>query len=109
MTTSLVIGSLKTTTSGNDQFLHAWVLCDTIKESTNAGHPTYQEYHDFLMSTGEKPEDSIINNCSSRKVNVAETDFLEPYTPVDDHYAEATDLSLYMGAQGIDVDIFMIF
>ena len=47
--------------------------------------PTYQEYYDFLISTAEKLEDSIINNSSSQKVNVAETNFLEPYTPAEDH------------------------
>ena len=82
MTVSLVIESLKTATSGNDQLLHAWALCDTIKETTNTGvAPTYKEYQNFLMSAAEKLEDSIIDNSSSQKVNVGETDFLQPYTP----------------------------
>lgn len=106
MTTSLAIGFPKTEISGNDQLLYTWVLCDTIRESADTGvATTYQDYYDFFMSTAEKLEDSIINNSSSLKVNVVKTDFLEPYTPADDHYTEAIDLSLYMGAQGTDVDM----
>ena len=71
--------------------------------------PTYQEYYDYLMSIAEKLEDVIIDNSSSRKVNVAETDFLEPYTPFGNHYAEATDLSSYMGTRGTDVDMIYDF
>ena len=81
-------------------------MCDTIKETTNTGvAPTYKEYQNFLMSAAEKLEDSIIDNSSSQKVNVGETDFLQPYTPADDKYGEASDLSLYMGAQGMDVNM----
>lgn len=55
------------------------------------------------MPTVKKIEDNIINNSSSRKVNVAETDFLEPYFPADDHYAEESNLLSYMRACGKDV------
>ena len=55
------------------------------------------------MSTAEKLEDIIIRNSLSRKVNVAETDFLVPYSPADDNYAKAPDLSSYMGARVMDV------
>lgn len=75
-------------------------MCDTIKETTNASvAPTYQEYSIFLMSTAEKLEDTAIDNSVSQKVNVAKLYFLHLYSPTNDHYDEATNLSLYIGAQ----------
>ena len=67
--------------------------------------PTYQEYYDYLMSTAKKLENSVTNNSLSRKVNVAESDYIQPYSPFDDNYDAATNLSSYMGNRGGDIDI----
>lgn len=106
MTSSLATGFLKTATSGNDQLLHVWASCDMIKQTTNTDvAPTHQEYYYFLMSTAEKLDDSIIDNYTSQEVNMVKTDFLHPYSYTDDNYPKELDLSSYMGARGMDVDM----
>ena len=57
------------------------------------------------MSTAQQLEDSIIDNSTSRKVNAAESNYLDPYTPVDSLYAEATELLVFMGERNVDVDV----
>ena len=103
---SKAIRFLKTATSGNDQLLHASACCDMIKETNSPGvAPTNQEYYTFVMCICEKLEYTVIDNSTGGKVNVARLDFLHPYSPDDDNYDEATELSLYMGARGIDINI----
>jgi len=41
----------------------------------------------------------------SLKANIAESDNMQPYSPSDECYNEAADLSNYMAYQGNDVDM----
>ena len=94
----------QTATNGNDQLLNAWASCDIITEWINTRvAPTYQENYDLLMSIAKKLEDSDIDNCLDEKVNVAESDYIQPYSPSDDNHDTATGLSLYMEVRGGDI------
>ena len=87
MHTNLAIWFLKKTTNGNNQLIHAWIFCDTIKESTSAGvAPTYQEYYKFFNVHSWKARNSSIDNFSSWNVNVAGIDYLQPYSLTDNNY-----------------------
>ena len=97
MPSLLAIGFLKTATHGNNHLLNAWASSDTITERlTPNATPTYEEYFEFLMSHVKKLEDSVKDNSSSRRANVAESNHMQPYYPSDKYYDAATNLSNYM-------------
>ena len=55
------------------------------------------------MKFSKKVEAAIHNDTTSRKANSATSSYFSPYSPDDDLYKNATDLSSYMGERG-DVD-----
>ena len=50
-------------------------------------------------------EAAVTNNTTSRKANSAKSDYLLPYSPSDECYNDATDLSNHMVDQGRDADM----
>ena len=57
------------------------------------------------MGHAQKLEASITDNSTCQKANVAESDYMQPYSPSDKYYNDAADLSIYMAHQGADVDM----
>lgn len=57
------------------------------------------------MSHGKKVEDIITDNSLSQKANVAEYDYMQPYSSSDKYFDAATDLSNFMGNRGTDIDM----
>ena len=67
--------------------------------------PTYNEYYEYMLEYAKKLEAAVTDNNTSQKANAAESDYLQPYSPSDAWYNEATELSTYMIDRGEDVDI----
>ena len=44
----------------------------------------------------KKLEAASTNNTTSRKANVAESDYLQPYSPSDEYYDDEAELSTFM-------------
>ena len=102
----LAIGFFKRSTHGNIQLLNAWASCNTIIERLTPNvTPTYKGYFDFLMSHAKELEDSVANNSLSCRENVAESDYMQPYSPSDECYDVATDLSTYVRNRGVDINM----
>mmetsp|Transcript_17155 Transcript_17155/g.19339 ORF Transcript_17155/g.19339 Transcript_17155/m.19339 type:complete len:156 (+) Transcript_17155:1110-1577(+) len=103
---SMAVSFLKIATHGNSEFLSAWASCGTICENISTGSTlTYDQYFVYLVSHVKKLVDAINNNLMSLKANIAESDNMQPYSPSDECYNEAADLSNYMAYQGNDVDM----
>ena len=97
MPPSMSVGFFKISTHGNTELLSAWANCEIITERLTPNiAPTYDAYFEFLMSHAKKLEDSITNNLTSQKANVAESDYMQPYSPADEYFDKAADLSNFM-------------
>ena len=46
--------------------------------------PTYDQYFEYLMYHAKQLEATITDDNTSRKENVAESGYLEPYSPSDE-------------------------
>ena len=99
----MAIGFLLTASHGNSELQNAWATKRTICQSTTpATVPTYAEYFDYLMFHLKQLEVSSVDNTSTRKAHLSETDYLSQNSPSDPNYHQATDLSVYMGVQDAD-------
>ena len=102
---------LKTAASDNGQMLQAWTTIDAINpQDTNASTAiTYDRYQTYLMSTATLLEGAIIDKSTGQKVNAAKPNYLEPYTPADLFYVEATELKVLKGERDLNVDALQDF
>ena len=66
---------------------------------------TYDEYFEYMLGYTKKLEVAVTDNTTSRKANVAESDYLLPYSPSDECYNDASDLSSYMVDRGGDMNM----
>ena len=93
----MAVTILMSVTHGNSELRSAWATKETICQSqTLPTTPTYDEYFDYLMFHAKQLEASIIGNTTTRKANLAKSDYLQPYTSSDPFYKDSTNLSLYM-------------
>ena len=67
--------------------------------------PTYDQYFEYLMYHVKQLEAAITDNTTSRKANIAESDYMQPYSPSDEYYDDTADLLNYMAHQGADDDM----
>ena len=96
MPKSLAIMYLKSATHGNTQLLSAWAQCEAVTKNMKPNTtPTYDEYFEFMLNYAKKLEAVVTDNTTNRKENVAESDYLQPYSPSDEYYAAAAELSCY--------------
>ena len=103
---SLSIMYLKSTSHGNKKLLSAWTQFETMTETLKPGTtPTYEEYYEYLLGYTKKLEAAVTDNITNQKANAAESDYLQPYSPSDACYNDATKLSTYMIERGEDVDM----
>ena len=58
-----------------------------------------------MLKYAKKLEAAVTDNTTSRKANVAESDYLLPYSPSDECYNDASELLSYMIDQGGDIDM----
>ena len=106
MSPSMSVSFLKSATHGNTKLLNYWETYETIRQNLSPGSiPTYDQFFQYLMSHAKQLEDSITNNSTSWKANAAVSGYMQPYSPSDEHFDDATDLSNYMVHQGADVDM----
>ena len=102
----LTIMYLKSATYGNEKLLSAWVSCEAVTKNMHPNTtPTYDEYFEYMLEYAKKLEAAVTNNTTSRIENVAKSDYLQPYSPSDEYYDGAAELSFNMEDQGEDVDI----
>ena len=102
----MAVSFLMSATHDNSELRSAWATKETICQSQPPPTiPTYVEYFDYLMCHAKQLEASVTDNNTSRKANAAESDYLQPYSPSDAYYDDATDLSSYMIDRGGDVDM----
>ena len=66
---------------------------------------TYDEYFKYLMDHVKKLDDSITDNSTTRKANVAESGYMQPHSPANEYFDDAADLSNFMAHRGADVDM----
>ena len=57
-----------------------------------------------MFGYAKKLEAAVIDNTTSRKENVAKSNYLLPYSPSDKYYDNDAELSSYMVDRGEDVD-----
>ena len=106
MPDSLSIMYLKSVSHGNKELLYAWTQCETITETMKPGTtPAYNEYFEYMLNYAKKLEAAVTDNTTSLKAKAAESDYLQPYSPSNACYNDATELSPYMIDRGEDVDI----
>ena len=97
-------GLLKRAAHAEKALLQAWTAVEQIFANKNSGTATtYEEYWEYLVSTLEKLEEGMKANVT-RKVNIADTYYMDSYEPDNPYYAKATDLATFMGDRG-DVDV----
>ena len=70
--------------------------------------PTYDECYKYILRYAKKLKAAVTDNTTSCKANVAKSDYLLPYSPSDECYNNATELSYYMVYREGDVDIFQV-
>ena len=68
-------------------------------------NPAYNEYFEYMLGYAKKLVAAVTNNTTSQKENVAESDYLIPYSLSDECYNDAAELSSYMVDRGRDVDM----
>ena len=95
---------MRADTHGNKDLLASWAQYENVHDLMNKPAPTYDEYYAYLLKFSKKVEAAITNDTTSRKANSANSSYLSPYSPADEQYDNATDLSNYMGERG-DVDL----
>ena len=106
MPPSMTVSFLKSTTHGNTELLSALASCETIcKNIFTNSIPAYNQYFEYLMSNGKKLEDAITNNLTSCKANAAVSDYMQPYSPLDEYFDDDNDLSSFMAHRGTDVNM----
>ena len=102
----LAIMDVKLATHVNKELLSAWVQCEAMFETMIPNTtPLYDEYFEYMLGYAKKLEAAVTNNTTSRKENVAESNYLLPYSPSDECYNDAIELSSYMVDQGGDEDM----
>ena len=80
--------------------------CETNKYNLSPGAiPTYNQYFEYLMSHAKKLENSVTDNSTSWKANTAVSDYMQPYSPSDEYFEDAADLSNFMAHQGANVNM----
>ena len=100
MPTSQNISLLKQVAHADKRLSQA---CTAVRTIVSHGIvTTYEKYMENLVSYSEIIEASVVNN-SKRKVNTADTHFMESYLSEDSYYDEASELVAFMGDRG-DVD-----
>ena len=57
------------------------------------------------MTHVKKLEVAVTDHTTSRKSNDAESDYMQPYSPFDEYYHEASTLSNYIAYGREDVDM----
>ena len=103
---SMATSFLKSSTRGNPKLLSAWAACETIRQNTSPGTiPTYDQYFEYLMFHTKQLEAAITDNTTSRKANVAQSDYLHAYSPSDEYYDDDAEFSAYMIDRGRDIAI----
>ena len=96
----------KSASHGNKELPSAWTQCKTMMETMKPGTTsTYNEYYEYMLRYAKKLEAALTDNTTSWKTNTAESVYLQPCTPSDACYNDATDLSSYMIDWGEDVDM----
>ena len=58
-----------------------------------------------MLGYAKKLEAAVTDNTTRQKANAVESDYLQPYSPSDTCYNNATELSSYMIDRGKDVDM----
>ena len=100
----MAVSFLMSVTHGQSKSFFVLATKETNYQSqTPPTTPTYDKYLDYLMLHAKQIEAFIINNTTKRKSNSAEFDYLQPYTPSDPFYEDATNLSSYMINQDVDI------
>ena len=100
MTNDMATMYLRAATHGNKDLLAAWAQCENVHDLMSKPAPTYDEFYAYLLKFSKKVEAAITDDTTTRKTNSANSGYLSPYSPSDDHYDDATDLSSYMGERG---------
>ena len=80
--------------------------CETMTKTMKPGTTSiYDYYYEYMLGYTKKLEAAVANNTPSQKANSAESDYFQPYSPLDTCYNNATELSTYMIDQGGEVDM----
>ena len=67
--------------------------------------PTYDQYFEYLMYHVKQLEAAITDNTTSRKANIAESDYMQPYSSSDEYYDDTAKLLTFMVDRGGDVNM----